>query len=77
MDTSSALVTAAVVVASSEAKRIKNKQAPTIKPVLGGFMLGFFLLALGSANDHIANLFAILIVITAILTNGLPIISKK
>jgi len=76
MDTSKALVIAAVVVGSTEAKQIKSGHAPSFRPVLGSFMLGLFLIALGAANDHIANLFGILIVITAILENGIPILTK-
>lgn len=76
MDTSKALLTAAVVVGSTEAKRIKSGQGVTVKPLIAGFMLGLFLLALGSINDHISNLFAILIVISALLLNGIPILTK-
>lgn len=76
MNTSQALVVAAVVVGTTEAKQIKSGHAPTFKPVLGGFMLGLFLIAISAANDHIANLFGILIVISAILLNGIPILTK-
>lgn len=77
MNTSQALIVSAVVVGSTEANRITHKQAPTIRPLLGGFMLGLFLIALGAANDHLANLFGILIVISAILVNGIPFVSKN
>ena len=76
MDTAQALIVAAVVVGSSEANKITNKQAPTFKPILGGFMLGIFLIALSGINDHIANLFGVLIVISSILLNGIPILTK-
>lgn len=76
MNTSQALVVAAVVVGTTEAKQIKTGHAPAFKPVLGGFMLGLFLIALGAANDHIANLFGVLIVVSAILLNGIPILTK-
>ena len=76
MNTSQALVVAAVVVGTTEAKSIKSGHAPAFKPVLGGFMLGLFLIALSAANDHIANLFGVLIVVSAILLNGIPILTK-
>jgi hypothetical protein len=77
MDASTALLTVGVVVGSTEAKRITHGQMFTMKPVLGGFMVGIFLLILGNANDHLANLVALLIVVGAVLTNGIPILSKK
>ncbi len=76
MNTSSALVVAAVVVGTTEAKSIKAGHAPAFKPLLGGFMLGIFLIALAAANDHLANLFGVLIVISAILLNGIPVLTK-
>ena len=76
MNTSQALVVSAVVVGTTEAKAIKSGHAPAFRPVLGGFMLGLFLIAIASVNDHIANLFGILIVISAILANGIPILTK-
>jgi len=76
MNTAQALVVAAVVVGTTEAKTIKSGHAPSFKPVLGGFMLGLFLIAISAANDHIANLFGILIILSAILTNGIPILKK-
>ena len=76
MNSSQALVVAAVVVGTTEAKQIKSGHAPTFRPVLGGFMVGLFLIALGAANDHIANLFGVLIVVSAILLNGIPILTK-
>ena len=76
MNASGAFVTVGVVVGSAEAKRISSGQAPNFKPLIGGFMLGLFLLGLNEINTRIADLFAILIVVSAILVNGIPIFYK-
>lgn len=76
MNASTAFVSVGVVVASAEAKRITHGEAPNMKPIIGGFMLGLFLLGLGSANNMLADRFALLIVISALLVNGIPILVK-
>lgn len=50
-----------------------HKQAPTMKPVLGGFLVGIGLYALTELDQRLGSLFAILIVLTAFLTHGLSV----
>lgn len=86
--TLTAVVTVAVVVASTEANRLVNvkwnaehsKEKPrkiigAMSPVLAGFALGFFLFAAGMANEHLATLLCLLIATSAILLNGIPLFS--
>lgn len=51
---------------------VKGK-APTIKPVIGGFLLGATLLIIGSINSQLGEAFAILVIIGSLLTNGVAI----
>lgn len=77
-----ALATVAVVVAGAEVSRTANadwnkknprsapKNTAAMPPVIGGFTLGVFLFAAGMANEQIASLVCLLIVVGSLLRNG-------
>lgn len=67
------MTTAVVAAGSTEAARLAKKQAPTMKPVIGGFLLGLFLFALGMMSDRLATMFCILIIIGSLLINGVSL----
>lgn len=64
------LLTVIVVVASGEAKNFLVDKKFTIKPVIGGFILGAFLFALEAWNDELATRIDVLVIIGALLLNG-------
>lgn len=64
------MMTAAVVVASAEAKSIAVDKKLTGRPVIGGFALGIFLFIFGMASQNVGAKFCYLVLITAILKNG-------
>lgn len=72
---SSGLVAVAVITAvgSTEVAKVIKGGKPTIKPILGGFLLGGFLLGIASINPQLGDAFAILVIIAALLTNGLTL----
>lgn len=70
-----AITTAAVAVISTEAARIANKKPPVMKPVVAGFVLGIFLFGFGLASEHLATLFCYLIIVSALLINGVALFS--
>lgn len=49
---------------------LKKSVSPAMSPVLGGFALGLFLFAAGIANERLATLFCLLIVVASLLVNG-------
>lgn len=72
---SSGLVAVAVLTAvgSTEVAQVIKGGKPTMKPILGGFLLGGFLLGMASINPQLGDAFAILVIIAALLTNGLTV----
>lgn len=68
-----AFTTCVVVVGSTEAKLLAEKKPLAMKPVIGGFMLGIFLFAIGMANESIATKMCALIIVTALLLNGIKL----
>lgn len=68
--TSLAMTTALIVAGSTEASLIKRKKAPTMKPVIGAFILGTFLMVIGMASPDITVKFCWLIIVSALLVNG-------
>jgi len=69
---SDALVPATVltVVGINELDRIHTKQAPVMKPVIAGFVLGLFLYGMQALDPHLASLFAGLLVVGTLLLKG-------
>lgn len=65
-----AMMTTVVAVGSTEAARIKKGSAPSIKPVISGFILGLFLFAFGAALESVATAFCYLIIVSSLLING-------
>jgi len=68
--TSLAMVTSVVTTGATEAALLKKGKPPTMKPVIGGFLLGLFLFGLGMVNERIGTLFCYLIIVGALLVNG-------
>lgn len=74
--TATAVTAVVVVVAGAEVTRLAalkaGKPAPSsvMGPVLGGFTLGVFLFAAGIANEYLASLFCLLLIIGSLLVNG-------
>ena len=64
------LLTVIIVVSTGEAKDFFVNKKFTIKPVIGGFILGVFLFALEAWNDELATRIDTLIIIGALLVNG-------
>lgn len=50
--------------------RITRKKPVTVQPLLGGFIAGAMLFALGMASDDVAKAFAILMLVSSALING-------
>jgi uncharacterized membrane protein YdcZ (DUF606 family) len=83
-----AVATVALAVGSTEAARLvhqkQNHDHPGWKqwkisspmhPVIAGFSLGLFLFAAGIANERLATLLCLLIVVSALLVNGIPLVT--
>ena len=66
------LLTVIVAVGSTEAKNLMTKQTLTMKPVIGGFLLGVFLFIFGMLNESLGTKFAQLTIVAALLANGVP-----
>lgn len=73
--TTLAITTSVVAVASAEAKNLADKQPLAMKPVIGGFILGLFLFAFGMVNENVATKVCYLVIVTAILMNGVKLFS--
>ena len=73
--TTLAVTTSVVAVASTEAKHLADKKPLAMKPVIGGFILGLFLFAFGMVNENVATKVCYLVIITAILMNGVKLFS--
>lgn len=65
-----AVTTVLVVVGSTEAKSIKDGKGLTIKPVIGGFLLGIALISIDNASPQLGTKFNWLMIIGALLLNG-------
>lgn len=71
MDTTSlSMTTVFIVVGTTEASRLASKKGLSIKPVIGGFLLGIFLFAFGMMNADLTAKFCYLIILSALLVNG-------
>lgn len=70
--TSSMAIPAAVVVTVglSEADRVIHKQSFSMKPVIGGFILGVFLFAISELDSQLGSIFAALIVLNAVIEHN-------
>ena len=72
--TTTAVLTVLVVVGGTEAKGLIKGQAPTLKPIVSGFLLGLFLFTFGLLSESLATKVCYLIVAASLLVNGLPLI---
>lgn len=66
------MLTVLFAVGGAEAKRLVTKQPLSVRPVIGGFLLGVFLFIFGMINENLATKFAYLAIVAALLTNGVP-----
>lgn len=75
---SSLAVPAAVitVVGLSEADSVITHSKFIMKPVIGGFILGLFLYAIGELSPYLGTMFAVLVVVSALLTHGQSVFNK-
>lgn len=62
-----------IIVASTEAKRLLNKEKLSMRPVLGGFMLGIILFAIGTLNESLGKGMALIAVVSSLVT----VVSQK
>ena len=68
--------TAVLTVGLAEVDRIVHGKAPTMRPVIGGFIIGIGLFGLYELDQRLGTLFAVLIVLNAFLTHGLSVFGK-
>lgn len=71
--TGTALATVVVVVGSTEAARLTTNKPLTVSPVVAGFALGLFLFTAGMVNENAASKLCILIILGALVKNGVPL----
>lgn len=74
MDTTSAVALTSVVVATGQWS--KKDGHITIKLVVGGMVLAIMLSAMAASNQELADKFATLILVGALLTYAIPITQK-
>jgi hypothetical protein len=64
------LTTVAVAVGSNEAKKVVTGKGLAINPIIGGFILGIFILGIATVNAGLATKFCVLLIVTSLLVNG-------
>lgn len=74
MSATGVVTTVGIVVATSESAALITKRSLSMRAVLGGFVLGIFLFPLDSAQPDLAKTVMTLIVISALLINGAPLL---
>ncbi len=67
---------ASIVAVSTEGALIAKGEPPSIRPIIGGFVLGIFLIGLANFNDKLASYMSVLILLSAALINGPTLFSK-
>lgn len=65
-----ALVTVIIAVGSTEAKSVLAGKPMTMKPVIGGFILGLFLFTFAGVNQKLFTSFCYLVIAASLLVNG-------
>jgi len=65
--------TVATVVGLTEADYVLHGKPPTMKPVIGGFVLGLALFGLSTLDSRLAVLFGVLFVVTALVEHGVSV----
>lgn len=73
MDDDETLVIACVlgaVAITMIANEMDSKKVTTINPLIGGFVLGSLLLAVGLWSPAVAKSFSVVLLATAVVTNG-------
>lgn len=69
-DTNAVIMTAIVVTAGSTLVADQQDSKLTFKPIVGGWILGLILFIVATFAEDLARMFAILIMVTALLVNG-------
>lgn len=67
------VLTAAIVLVGS---KIKNPKAGIARPAIGAFFVAIFLSVLSEIDDKLARQFAVLILVVAVFTYGIPIANR-
>ena len=75
MSSTGVLTTVGVVVATTEAAAIISRRSLSMRPVIGGFVLGLFLFTIDGLAPAISNDVMALIIVSAILLNGSSLIT--
>jgi len=75
MTTTGVITTIAVVVGSTESKNLIERKTLTMRPVLAGFILGFFLFPLDSAEPELSKQLQVLLIVGSLLVNGQDLIN--
>ena len=69
-DTNAVIMVSVVVTAGSTLVAEQQASKLTFKPIIGGWILGLILFTVATFAEDIARLFAILIMVTALMVNG-------
>jgi len=75
---SSFAIPAAVVttVGFAEADQLFHKKGFTMKPIIGGFILGVFLFAIAEVDNSLGVLFAALVALNAVIQHGSTVFGR-
>lgn len=66
----------AVTVGFTEADQLFSGKGFTMKPVIGGFLLGLFLYGISELDSGLGAIFATLVVVNAIIRHGGTVFGK-
>lgn len=69
-------VAVVATVGFTEADRIISGKGPSMRPVIGGFILGIFLFAISSMDSTLGALFAGLVILNAVIEHGNVVFRK-
>lgn len=64
------------VVGITESSDLLTGKGFSMKPVIGGFVMGVFLYAISEVNDRLALMFAIIIVLATVIEHGQPLLDR-
>lgn len=78
MSSSSTIVLAvAVMYGTTISRQVIKKEPVTVwRPLIGALAAGFFLSLVAAGNDRIATYLSWLVIVSSVLVNGQPLLSK-